>query len=90
MTVRSSREPYNAELAADAALGLRRRGEDGQFGRHDPLVVEGGQAGLAAEVLLRPLVVHFNLHDRLQLHDPPENPTGPFKDLPGKHRRRDG
>lgn len=73
----SSWEAYDAESAANAALGLRPNWKDGELGGHDPLVVEGRQAGLAAEVLLRSHVVHRSLQDRLELHNHPGNQKDP-------------
>lgn len=37
------KQSYNAVSGANAALGMRRGSSDGDFCRHDALVIEGGQ-----------------------------------------------
>lgn len=63
---------YNAISAAHAALRPWRDWLDVYFGGRDSLVVERGQAGLAAEILHRLLSIHRGLQDTLRFCYRPE------------------
>lgn len=76
----SSCPPYDAVSPADAALRVGGEWNPRKLGGNHALVVEGGQAGRTAEVLLCPHSVHIGLKDVLRVaYHPGRTQTHPFR-----------